>query len=150
MFCKDEHTFRFVSDDNIEYSAARGNVVAPLVPMPFSNQLATSTRPRLDDVYASELSYIEKGSLVVVGFNFGGILMVSLRTQKVYVPVLLLASTSKLDSFQLLVLLCPGADQRLRHSRAGGRSASPRLLLGRCGYAQEVRRLVPLLDAISF
>lgn len=36
-----------------------------------------------DDVYVTALTYVERGSMVVVGFNFGGVLFVSLKTQKV-------------------------------------------------------------------
>jgi hypothetical protein len=35
-------------------------------------------------VYVSALHWIEKSGLAVIGFNFGGIMVVSLRTSKVY------------------------------------------------------------------
>ena len=37
----------------------------------------------LEKVYVSALYYIEKSGLAVIGFNFGGIMFVSLRTSKV-------------------------------------------------------------------
>uniref|UniRef100_A0A915CSW0 Uncharacterized protein n=1 Tax=Ditylenchus dipsaci TaxID=166011 RepID=A0A915CSW0_9BILA len=37
----------------------------------------------LDKVFVSALTYIEKSKLVVVGFNFGGMLIISLKTSKV-------------------------------------------------------------------
>ncbi|KAH7717373.1 MEL-28 protein, partial [Aphelenchoides avenae] len=60
IFMPDDRSFRFLSDDGGEHHTTR------------------------DDVYVTALSYIERGSMVVVGFNFGGVLLVSLKTQKVY------------------------------------------------------------------
>jgi len=38
----------------------------------------------LDRVFVSALYWIERSCLLVVGFNFGGIMIVSLKTSKVY------------------------------------------------------------------
>jgi len=38
----------------------------------------------LDKVHVSALHWIHKSGLAIIGFNFGGIMVVSLRTSKVY------------------------------------------------------------------
>jgi hypothetical protein len=38
----------------------------------------------LEKVYVSALHWLDKSGLAIVGFNFGGIMIVSLRTSKVF------------------------------------------------------------------
>lgn len=64
--------FAFRADDGMTRCLALGNII-------LINFFIV-----IEHVSVSALHWIEKSGLVIIGFNFGGIMIVSLRTSKVY------------------------------------------------------------------